>query len=103
MTPYRSGHAARHLRAEEAAWPAEVLEAAKTEWDRRGIAREEPVEALTASAAETPALTEAEAGNGILRPVRVSIDHRITASLEAGRVSSSRAGRARDRSGTAVR
>jgi len=95
VTPYRSGHAARHLRAEEAAWPAEVLEAAKTEWDRRGIAREEPVEALTASAAE--------AGNGILRPVRVSIDHRITASLEAGRVSSSRAGRARDRSGTAVR
>ncbi|MFF3609777.1 hypothetical protein [Streptomyces sp. NPDC002463] len=45
---------------EEVARLAEVLEAAEIELDRRVIAREELVEALTASAAETTAGTEAE-------------------------------------------
>ncbi|GAX59034.1 hypothetical protein SO3561_10611 [Streptomyces olivochromogenes] len=49
---------------EEAARLAGVLEAAEIELDRRVIAREELVEALTASAAETIAVTESlpEAG-----------------------------------------
>jgi hypothetical protein len=46
---------------EEVARLAEVLEAAEIELDRRVIAREELVEALAASAAETTAVTEAEA------------------------------------------
>ncbi|MER5183766.1 hypothetical protein ABT009_36415 [Streptomyces sp. NPDC002896] len=46
---------------EEAARLAEVLEAAEIELDRRVIAREELVAALAASAAETTAVTEAEA------------------------------------------
>lgn len=45
---------------EEDARLAEVLEAAEIELDRRVIAREELVEALAASAAETTAGTEAE-------------------------------------------
>lgn len=45
---------------EEAARLAGVLEAAEIELDRRVIAREELVEALAASAAETTAVTEAE-------------------------------------------
>jgi hypothetical protein len=45
---------------EEVARLAEVLEDAEIELDRRGIAREELVEALAASAAETTAGTEAE-------------------------------------------
>ncbi|MFB7223610.1 hypothetical protein [Streptomyces sp. NPDC056227] len=45
---------------EEVAWLAGVLEAAEIELDRRVIAREELVEALAASAAETTAVTEAE-------------------------------------------
>ncbi|MET9675907.1 hypothetical protein ABZY68_22830 [Streptomyces sp. NPDC006482] len=45
---------------EEVARLAEVLEAAEVELDRRVIAREELVEALAASAAETTAGTEAE-------------------------------------------
>ncbi|WP_234443086.1 hypothetical protein [Streptomyces cellulosae] len=45
---------------EEVARPAGVLEAAEIELDRRVIAREERVEALAASAAETTAVTEAE-------------------------------------------
>ncbi|WEB45445.1 hypothetical protein MOV08_43300 [Streptomyces yunnanensis] len=45
---------------EEVAWLAEVLEAAEIELDRRGIAREELVEALAASAAEATAVSEAE-------------------------------------------
>ncbi|MFB7216604.1 hypothetical protein ACFCYV_44200, partial [Streptomyces sp. NPDC056255] len=39
---------------------AEVLEAAEIELDRRVIAREELVEALAVSAAETTAVTEPE-------------------------------------------
>ncbi|MEU3349979.1 hypothetical protein ABZ723_34415 [Streptomyces sp. NPDC006700] len=46
---------------EEVARLAEVLEAAEIELDRRVIAREELVEALAASAAETTAVTGAEA------------------------------------------
>ncbi|MFZ3475693.1 hypothetical protein ACODT3_42010 [Streptomyces sp. 4.24] len=46
---------------EEAARLAGVLEAAEIELDRRVIAREELVEALAASAAETTAVTETEA------------------------------------------
>ncbi|XXZ47425.1 hypothetical protein AAGT00_00250 (plasmid) [Streptomyces cavourensis] len=46
---------------EEAARLAGVLEAAEIELDRRVIAREELMEALAASAAETTAVTEAEA------------------------------------------
>ncbi|WP_369174357.1 hypothetical protein AB5J49_43300 [Streptomyces sp. R28] len=45
---------------EEVARLAEVLEAAEIELDRRVIAREEVVEAVAASAAETSAGTEAE-------------------------------------------
>ncbi|MGW1564872.1 hypothetical protein ACWCQ1_52080 [Streptomyces sp. NPDC002144] len=45
---------------EEVARLAGVLEAAEIELDRRVIAREELVEALAASAAETTAVTEAE-------------------------------------------
>ncbi|MGA5063910.1 hypothetical protein ACPB9E_09035 [Streptomyces exfoliatus] len=45
---------------EEVARLAEVLEAAEIELDRRVIAREELVEALAASVAETTAGTEAE-------------------------------------------
>ncbi|WP_370466630.1 hypothetical protein [Streptomyces sp. PCS3-D2] len=45
---------------EEAARLAEVLEAAEIELDRRVIAREELVEALPASAAESTAETGAE-------------------------------------------
>lgn len=45
---------------EEVARLAEVLEAAEIDLDRRVIAREELVEALAASAAETTAATEAE-------------------------------------------
>ncbi|MCX4632634.1 hypothetical protein OG755_39445 [Streptomyces sp. NBC_01443] len=45
---------------EEVARLAEVLEAAEIELDRRVMAREELVEALAASAAETTAGTEAE-------------------------------------------
>jgi hypothetical protein len=45
---------------EEAARLAEVLEAAEIELDRRVIAREELVEALAVSAAETTAVTEAK-------------------------------------------
>ncbi|MEU0437786.1 hypothetical protein ABZ153_40630 [Streptomyces sp. NPDC006290] len=45
---------------EEVARLAEVLEAAEIELDRRVIAREELVEALAASAAETTTGTEAE-------------------------------------------
>ena len=45
---------------EEAARLAEVLEAAEIELDRRVIPREELVEALALSAAETAAVTEAE-------------------------------------------
>ncbi|MFG3662300.1 hypothetical protein [Streptomyces sp. NPDC047706] len=45
---------------EEAARLAEVLEAAEIELDRRVIAREELVDALAVSAAETTAVTEAE-------------------------------------------
>ncbi|MDT7839603.1 hypothetical protein [Streptomyces justiciae] len=46
---------------EEAARLAEVLEAAEIELDRRVSAREELVEALAASAAESTAVTETEA------------------------------------------
>ncbi|MGI5144287.1 hypothetical protein [Streptomyces sp. CA-106110] len=46
---------------EEAARLAEVLEVAEIELDRRVIAREELIEALAASAAETTAVTEAGA------------------------------------------
>ncbi|MEU0765171.1 hypothetical protein ABZ351_36610 [Streptomyces microflavus] len=46
---------------EEAARLAGVLEAAEIELDRRVIAREELMEVLAASAAETTAVTEAEA------------------------------------------
>ncbi|MCX5317009.1 hypothetical protein [Streptomyces sp. NBC_00154] len=46
---------------EEVARLAGVLEAAEVELDRRVIAREELVEALAASAAETTAVTEAKA------------------------------------------
>lgn len=46
---------------EEVARLAEVLEAAEVELDRRVIAREELVEALAASAAETTAVTGTEA------------------------------------------
>ncbi len=45
---------------EEAARLAEVLEAAEIELDRRVIAREELIEALALSAAETTAVTEGE-------------------------------------------
>ncbi|MFJ6598806.1 hypothetical protein ACIQPP_50405 [Streptomyces violaceusniger] len=45
---------------EEAARLADVLEAAEIELDRRVIAREELVEALAVSAAESTAVTEAE-------------------------------------------
>ncbi|WP_323180724.1 MULTISPECIES: hypothetical protein [unclassified Streptomyces] len=45
---------------EEVARLAEVLEAAELELDRRVIAREEVVEALAASAAETTAVTGTE-------------------------------------------
>ncbi|MFE4334127.1 hypothetical protein ACFRQM_33375 [Streptomyces sp. NPDC056831] len=45
---------------EAAARAAAVLEAAEIELDRRMIAREELVEALAVSAAETTAVTEAE-------------------------------------------
>ncbi|MEV7427960.1 hypothetical protein [Streptomyces sp. NPDC091212] len=47
---------------EEVARLAELLEAAEIELDRRVIAREELVEALAASAAETTAVTGTEAG-----------------------------------------
>ncbi|MFJ5811290.1 hypothetical protein [Streptomyces sp. NPDC093093] len=47
---------------EEAARLAEVLEAAEIELDRRVIAREELVEALALSAAETTAVTGAKQG-----------------------------------------
>ncbi|MEU7046621.1 hypothetical protein AB0A77_37020 [Streptomyces varsoviensis] len=47
---------------EAAARAAAVLEAAEIELDRRVIAREELVEALAASAAETTAVSEGEAG-----------------------------------------
>jgi len=47
---------------EEVARLAGVLEAAEIELDRRVIAREELVEALAASAAETTAVTGTEAG-----------------------------------------
>ncbi|MDO0929916.1 hypothetical protein QQY24_32970 [Streptomyces sp. TG1A-8] len=47
---------------EEAARLAEVLEAAEIELDRRVIAREELLEALAVSAAESTAVTTAEAG-----------------------------------------
>jgi hypothetical protein len=46
---------------EEVARPAGVLEAAEIELDRRVIAREELVEALAVSAAESTVVTEAEA------------------------------------------
>ncbi len=46
---------------EEVAWLAEVLEAAEIELDRRVIAREELVEALAVSAAESTAVTTTEA------------------------------------------
>jgi len=49
---------------EEAARLAEVLEAAEIELDRRVIAREELVEALAVSAAESTAVTEAEPETG---------------------------------------
>ncbi|MFF3658794.1 hypothetical protein [Streptomyces olivochromogenes] len=45
---------------EEVARLAEVLEAAETELDRRVIAREELVEALAVSAAETTAVPSAD-------------------------------------------
>ncbi|MGW3660950.1 hypothetical protein ACWD6R_37285 [Streptomyces sp. NPDC005151] len=45
---------------EEAARVAEMVETAEIELDRRVIAREELVEALAASAAETTAVTGAE-------------------------------------------
>ncbi|WP_411108741.1 hypothetical protein [Streptomyces sp. c-19] len=48
---------------------AEVLEAAEIELDRRAIAREELVEALAASAAETTAGTETEE-KAVLSPCR---------------------------------
>lgn len=57
---------------EEAARPAGELEVAEIELDRRVIAREELVEALAASAAETTAATEAEAGRkAVPAPVAV--------------------------------
>lgn len=46
---------------EEVAWLTEVLEDAEIELDRRVIAREELVEALTVSAAESTAVAEAGA------------------------------------------
>ena len=49
---------------EEVARLAAVLEAAEIELDRRVIAREELVEALAVSAAETTAVSEAEQENG---------------------------------------
>ncbi len=49
---------------EEAARLAEVLEAAEIKLDWRVIAREELVEALAVSAAETTAVTEAVAEQG---------------------------------------
>lgn len=48
---------------EAAARAAAALEAAEIELDRRVIAREELVEALAVSVAETTAVTEAEAGS----------------------------------------
>ncbi|MFD4921723.1 hypothetical protein ACFWNE_10440 [Streptomyces goshikiensis] len=57
---------------EEAARPAGELEVAEIELDRRVIAREELVETLAASAAETTAATEAEAGRkAVPAPVAV--------------------------------
>nr|WSX54244.1 hypothetical protein OG409_38285 [Streptomyces sp. NBC_00974] len=57
---------------EEAARLAGVLEVAEIELDRRVIAREELVEALATSAAETTAATEAEAGRkAVPAPVAV--------------------------------
>lgn len=57
---------------EEAARLAEVLEAAEIELDRRVIAREELVEALAVSAAQTTAVTEADAEQATASsPVRV--------------------------------
>ncbi|MFD8693171.1 hypothetical protein [Streptomyces sp. NPDC059651] len=53
---------------EEAARLAGVLEAAEIELDRRVIAREELVEALAASAAETTALTEAAEAETVSAP-----------------------------------
>ncbi|MEU7374978.1 hypothetical protein [Streptomyces albidoflavus] len=58
---------------EEVARLAGVLEAAEIELDRRVIAREELVEALAASAAETTAVTEAEAETVPPSPVPGSI------------------------------
>ncbi len=59
---------------EEVARLAAVLEAAEIELDRRVIAREELVEALAVSAAETTAVSEAEQENGpSLAPVPGSI------------------------------
>ncbi|MFJ4439004.1 hypothetical protein [Streptomyces sp. NPDC088923] len=55
---------------EEVARLAGVLEAAEIELDRRVIAREELVEALAASAAETTALTEAK-GETVFSPAPV--------------------------------
>ncbi|WP_225859318.1 hypothetical protein [Streptomyces albicerus] len=55
---------------EEAARVAAALEAGEIELDRRVIAREELVDALAASAAETTAATEAE-GEGEAAPIPV--------------------------------
>lgn len=52
------------LLREEAARAAAALEAGEVELDRRVIAREELVEALAASAAESTAVTETEGGQG---------------------------------------
>ncbi|WP_079153928.1 hypothetical protein [Streptomyces subrutilus] len=58
---------------EEAARLAEVLEAAEIELDRRVIAREELVEALAVSAAETAAVTGAERETVVPSPVPGSV------------------------------
>ncbi|MFF2404415.1 hypothetical protein [Streptomyces goshikiensis] len=57
----------------EAARLAEVLEAAEIELDRRVIAREELVEALAVSAAETAAVTGAERETVVPSPVPGSV------------------------------
>ena len=69
---------------EEAARLAEVLEAAEIELDRRVIAREELVEALAASAAETTAVDRGGGGSGAAARAGAGLDGAALAGRAAG-------------------
>ncbi|OEJ29969.1 hypothetical protein AS594_36360 [Streptomyces agglomeratus] len=67
---------------EEATRAAAALEAGEIELDRRVIAREELVDALAASAAESTAVTEAEGeGEGGTVPTPVPVPAAVSASV----------------------